>query len=50
MENGKSPGIDGIPVEFYKEFFDLFKKNFYKIFLITFYSIQKQHQMLGIKQ
>ena len=26
MENGKSPGIDGIPVEFYKEFFNLLKK------------------------
>ena len=43
MENGKSPGIDGIPVEFYL-------KKTYKIFLITFYSIQKQHQILGIKQ
>ena len=27
MENGKSPGIDGIPIEFYKEFFDLLKKD-----------------------
>ena len=32
MENGKLPGIDGIPVEFYKEFFDLFKKNLQDIF------------------
>ena len=23
MENDKSPGIDGIPIEFYKEFFPL---------------------------
>ena len=22
MENGKSPGIDGLPIEFYKEFFE----------------------------
>ena len=27
MENGKSPGIDGIPIEFYKEFFDILKKD-----------------------
>ena len=32
MENGKSPGIDGNPVEFYKEFFDLLKKDFQDIF------------------
>ena len=31
MENGKSPGIDGIPVEFYKEFFNLLK-NFTRYF------------------
>ena len=32
MENGKSPGIDGIPVEFCKEFFDLLKKDLQDIF------------------
>ena len=32
MENGKSPGIDGIPVEFYKEFFDLLKKDLQDMF------------------
>ena len=32
MENGKSPGIDGIPIEFYKEFFDLLKKRFTRYF------------------
>ena len=32
MENGKSPGIDGIPVEFYKEFFELLKKDPQDIF------------------
>ena len=39
MENGKSPEIDVIPVEFYKEFFDLFKKNLQDIFNnVLFYS------------
>ena len=32
MENVKSPGMDGIPVEFYKEFFDLLKKDLQDIF------------------
>ena len=25
MENGKSPGIDGLPIEFYKQFFETIK-------------------------
>ena len=32
MENNKSPGIDGIPAEFYKEFFPLLKKDLQEIF------------------
>ena len=32
MENGKSPGIDGMPIEFYKEFFELLKKDLQGIF------------------
>ena len=32
MENGKSPGIDGIPIEFFKEFFELLKKDLQDIF------------------
>ena len=32
MENGKSPGIDGIPIEFYKEFIETIKKDLQKIF------------------
>ena len=27
MENDKSPGIDGIPVKFYKEFYEILKKD-----------------------
>ena len=32
MENNKSPGIDGIPAEFYKEFYSLLKKDLQEIF------------------
>ena len=32
MENGKSPGIDGIPIEFYKEFTKTIKKDFQRTF------------------
>ena len=32
MENGKSPGIDGIPIKFYKEFIEIIKKDLQKIF------------------
>ena len=32
MENGKSPGIDGIPIEFYKEFIEIIKKVLQKTF------------------
>ena len=32
MKNGKSPGIDGISIEFYKEVFDLLKKDLQDIF------------------
>ena len=28
MENDKSPGIDGIPVEFYKTFYDTLENDF----------------------
>ena len=32
MENDKSPGIDGIPAEFYKEFYPILKKGLQDIF------------------
>ena len=32
MENDKSPGIDGIPAEFYKEFYTILKKDLQDIF------------------
>ena len=36
MENDKSPGIDGIPVKFYKEFYQTVKKDLQR-FSITCY-------------
>ena len=33
MENGKSPGIDGIPIEFYKAFFETLEED-----LVTLYN------------
>ena len=32
MENGKSPGLDGIPIEFYKEFIEIIKKDLQKTY------------------
>ena len=36
MENGKSPGADGIPMEFYKEFFEISKKDLQNPFNVLF--------------
>ena len=32
MENGKSPGIDGITIEFYKSLFDLIKSDLLQLY------------------
>ena len=32
MENGKSPGLDGIPIEFYKELIEIIKKDLQKTY------------------
>lgn len=32
MENGKSPGIDGLQIEFYKTFHDLFKTDLLQLY------------------
>ena len=32
MENGKSPGIDGLPIEFYKHFFETIKYGLQKTY------------------
>jgi len=36
MANGKSPGTDGLPAEFYKEFFDLFADDLWEVFQDSF--------------
>ena len=40
MENDKSPGIDGIPVEFYKEFYQIVKKDLQKIFNNVLFTLE----------
>ena len=32
MENGKSPGIDGLPIEFYKDFFQILKDDLQNLY------------------
>ena len=44
MENDKSPGIDGIPIEFYKTFYDKIEKDLLQIYnniLFTEKTLQK---------
>ena len=40
MENGKSPGVDGIPIEFYKEFLEIIKYDLQKTFNETLFENQ----------
>ena len=39
MENRKSPGIDGIPIEFYKTFCEFLKNN-----LIQLYNMNRDNK------
>lgn len=32
MENDKSPGIDGIPIEFYKNFYEIIEKDLSQLY------------------
>ena len=32
MENNKSPGIDGIPIEFYKQFYEYIKHDLLQLY------------------
>ena len=49
MENGKSLGVDSVPIEFYKEFLESMKYDLQKAFNETLFDNQK-HQKHGIKQ
>lgn len=40
MENGKSPGIDGLPIEFYKEFFEQIKYDLQNTYNKTLFDIK----------
>jgi hypothetical protein len=47
MQNGKSPGIDGLPVEFYK----IFWKNIKKLVMDSFsYSYENENMSISQKQ
>ena len=40
MEGGKSPGIDGLPLEFYKEFFEQIRYDLQSTYNKTLFDIQ----------
>ena len=40
MENDKSPGIDGIPAELYKEFYPILKKDLQEIFKKVLFTLK----------
>ena len=40
IENGKSPGVDGVPIEFYKEFFEIIKYDLQTPFNNTLFQSQ----------
>ena len=47
MQNGKSPGTDGLPVELYK----IFRKNIKKLVMDTFsYSYENENMSISQKQ
>ena len=48
MENQKSPGIDGIPIEFYKENYDLLEDDLYQLYTNIFF--QEKYSPTTMKQ
>ena len=48
-ENGKSPGIDSLPIEFYKDFFELLKDNLQNTNKNFSKSNNKTHYITGTK-
>lgn len=47
-ENQKSPWIDGIPIEFYKEYYKLLEKDLHQLYTNT--SFQEQESPTTMKQ
>ena len=43
MENQKSPGIDGTPIEFYKENYDPLEDDLYQLYTNTNFFKKKNH-------
>ena len=41
MENAKSPGVDGMPIEFYKEFLETIKYDLQKTYNETLFDNRK---------
>ena len=41
MENAKSPGVDGMPIEFYKEFLETLKYDLKKTYKETLFDNRK---------
>ena len=48
MENQKSPGIDGTPIEFYKENYDLLEDDLYQLYTNIFF--QEKESPTPMKQ
>ena len=46
MENGKSPGVDGIPIGFYKEFLETIIPDLQKTFNETLFTNKKNAKNL----
>ena len=41
MENGKSSGVDGIPIEFYKKFIEILKKDLQSVFNNVLFNLKR---------
>ena len=41
MKNGKSPGVDGIPIEFYKKFIEILKKDLQSVFNNVLFTLKR---------
>lgn len=45
MENGKSPGIDGLPIEFYKSQYELIKNDLLQLYSSIFFLNRKPYTL-----